>query len=643
MLTVDDYGRIRRARRDGMSLREIARTFHHSRRKIREVLSGLGEPAPYPQRKTQSAPRLKPFHETILKMLQEDESAPPKQRHMMTQVHRRLQAEHGFEGSYSSVRRFILKHRQRQRETFIPLDHEPGQRIEADFGVIHVDFPEGRRKVNVLILVWSYSNAPFAIALPTQRTEAILEGMTQAFEFFGCVPQEVWWDNPKTVAARILTGRDRKLNPRYAALASHYVFDPLFCMPAKGNEKPVVENRVKTLQRRWSTPVPKMKDLQELNRYLRDCCLADQQRVCHGKQETIGSRLEQEKQQAITLPKHRFDPCIRQEAKVGKYQFARFDNVNYSVPRYCAFQTVSIKGYVDRVEIVFNGTVVATHVRSYEKSVQILEPRHYLVALQHHPAALDHSNVYRNWRLPAVFDELRERLEKRHGLRSGVKQYVRVLQLLARHPIKRVQQSIKRVHQSIEQLRGSAGADAAQIIHRVERCATAEHATESLGATLSQEEVRPEVLSVEVPCPSLNHFDQFLPSSSVGEHDHEHDQKETSEENRSETVSVEKQPQTIATSDHERGVRETGPRGNQLESDVRAISVATERTGSGRSQLECLGQPHQTGSVPRGKGSGELRLFSDPIDQQAAGVGTCPLRMGSAVFQCLSAWPTGNG
>lgn len=49
--------------------------------------------------------------------------------------------------------------------------------LEAEFGEIAADFPDGRRKVNVLILVWSYSNAPFAIALPTQRSEAISEGM----------------------------------------------------------------------------------------------------------------------------------------------------------------------------------------------------------------------------------------------------------------------------------------------------------------------------------------------------------------------------------------------------------------------------------------------------------------------------------
>lgn len=34
MLTVEKYGQIRRAHRDGMSIREIAREFHHSRYKV---------------------------------------------------------------------------------------------------------------------------------------------------------------------------------------------------------------------------------------------------------------------------------------------------------------------------------------------------------------------------------------------------------------------------------------------------------------------------------------------------------------------------------------------------------------------------------------------------------------------------------
>jgi DNA-binding NarL/FixJ family response regulator len=45
MLTVDDYGAIRRARRDGKSIRQIAREFDHSRNTIRKILN-QAEPNP---------------------------------------------------------------------------------------------------------------------------------------------------------------------------------------------------------------------------------------------------------------------------------------------------------------------------------------------------------------------------------------------------------------------------------------------------------------------------------------------------------------------------------------------------------------------------------------------------------------------
>ena len=85
--------------------------------------------------------------------------------------------------------------------------------------------------------------------------------MVAAFEFFGDVPREVWWDNPRTVATLILKGRERQAHPRYAALASHYVFDPRFCMPARGNEKPDAESTVKAVQKRFATPVPRVANL----------------------------------------------------------------------------------------------------------------------------------------------------------------------------------------------------------------------------------------------------------------------------------------------------------------------------------------------------------------------------------------------
>jgi transposase len=504
MLTVDDYGQIRRAFRDGMSIHEIARTFHHSRRKIRHILKNA-LPKPYTRTRPPPAPILGPFHAVIDTILTEDEQAPPKQRHTAMQVFRRLCAEHNYQGGYDQVRRYIGRVRRDHRETFIPLAHDPGQRLEADFGHIHVDFPTGRRLVPVLIAAWSYSNYGFALALPTERTEAILTGLVEAFAFFGCVPHEVWWDNPTTVVAQIFTGRDRRPNASYAALASHYTFEPLFCMPARGNEKPYAETRVRVLQRQWATPVPRVANLAALNLQLRDRCLREADRTVEGRAETIGQRFARDRASALTVPAYPFDACIVQAAQVDKYQTVRFDNNRYSVPRSCAYQSVTVKGYVERIEVTAGSQVVARHERSYDRDQQILDPLHYLAALGRRPAALDHAPVLRNWALPECFLRLRQLLEQRHGGPAGARQFIRVLQLLAEHPLERVQQAVDK---SLAQ----EPVQAERIIALVGQLAQTRPAPDA-----SVEAVTPACHSTvtplchyQVPRPDLGRFDQLL-------------------------------------------------------------------------------------------------------------------------------------
>ena len=43
---------------------------------------------------------------------------------------------------------------------------------------------------------------------------------------------------------RIGTGKARQVNARFAAMASHYLFEPEFCNPASGWEKGQVEKNV---------------------------------------------------------------------------------------------------------------------------------------------------------------------------------------------------------------------------------------------------------------------------------------------------------------------------------------------------------------------------------------------------------------
>jgi hypothetical protein len=73
----------------------------------------------------------------------------------------------------------------------------------------------------------------------------------------------------------------------------------------------------------------------------------------------------------------------------------------------------------------------------------VLDPLHYLATLGRRPAALDHAPVLRDGRLPESFTRLRQALEGRHGPSAGARHYVRVLQLLAEHPLERVQGAVE--------------------------------------------------------------------------------------------------------------------------------------------------------------------------------------------------------
>ena len=451
MLTVYDFLGIRTSHANGESIRSIARRLKHSQRSIRKVIdSPTGEPVAYLRSEPSVAPKLGAFYAVIDQILADDESAPPKQRHTAARVFARLRGEHGYAGQYDQVRRYVKQKRGCHLETFVPLPHALAERVECDFGQIWVDFPASRRAVSVLILTWSVSHASFMIALPTQRTEAILHGMTAALSFFGCVPKEMWWDNPKTVAAAIFIGRDRRANPHYAAMASHYRFDPLFCMVRKGQEKCDVESSVRGLQKRFATPVPQALDYADLNQQLLGFCITDRQRTVSGRSQTIDVNFEAEKRVATVLPSRVFDACLKRELAVDKYQSVTFDHNRYSVPRQQAFLNVTLKAYVDEIHVVYKGAVVAKHKRSYGECESILDPLHYLATLDRKPAWLDHTDVFRNWHLPASFAELRKTFEAHHGLRTGDRHYIRVLQLLTAHSVERIARAIERCrHQSI--------------------------------------------------------------------------------------------------------------------------------------------------------------------------------------------------
>ncbi len=105
------YEQIRKAHeREGLGIRALARRFGVHRRDVRQALASAVPPArkPAPPR---PAPALDPWKPTIEQWLEQDKTAPRKQRHTARRVWQRLVEEYGADVGESTVRRYVAERR----------------------------------------------------------------------------------------------------------------------------------------------------------------------------------------------------------------------------------------------------------------------------------------------------------------------------------------------------------------------------------------------------------------------------------------------------------------------------------------------------------------------------------------------------
>lgn len=239
LLPVEEYARIRRAHGDRMSIRATARGFHHSRRKILEVLR-KSEPKGYACRKP--APKLDPVKPIIDRIMAEDEAAQRKQRHTMAQIFRRLVQEHEQEGRYDQVRRYLTERissgvASGRRSSRWSMPQAKGQSA-----ISGISGATCLRAVARCRCCWSPGRIRTVRSpsrCPASAPGPFCTASLKVSRSSARSPRELSWDNPTTVARAMPRGRKRKFNDGYLALAlaSHYDFEPLCCMPAGGNKK----------------------------------------------------------------------------------------------------------------------------------------------------------------------------------------------------------------------------------------------------------------------------------------------------------------------------------------------------------------------------------------------------------------------
>jgi transposase len=404
---------------EGQSIRSVAKEMGISRNTVAKYLKN-----PEPVR---VAPHKKPspVKEMVASRIDElleqwDYWTTPKQRITGTRVHRQL-LEEGYEVGITTVRECLREKRRQEAEVFIPLVHRPGEEAQVDFFEVSVEEGGQLKKVQKFVMRLMYSGRDFVRLYERADQLSFLDAHVRAFAYLGGVPSRVVYDN-LSVAVKRLVGSERQLTERFAALASHYLFEPCFARPREGHDKGGVEARGRGIRLRHLTPIPRGETLAEIS----DALLEGIEQAFSEEE-----KFREEVERMRPLPERSFEPRRVELVSVSRHATVRVEGATYSVPSRWAGLSATAHVGVEDVRLACNGqTVSYPKERRGEKRIRY---RHYLSELSRKPQAVRQVAPQLIVELGEPYGRLWEMLVERYGAKEASRVLSRILGALVDH------------------------------------------------------------------------------------------------------------------------------------------------------------------------------------------------------------------
>ena len=323
--------------------------------KVAESLGPAGQPP-----KTPSS--VAPYHEVVQHYVDQGLE--------MTAIFQRLKEQHGYTGSYSSVRRYVPQFKPVEVEAFVRMHCAAGEEMQVDFGNVGDLFDPQMGKVRpayAFVATLSHSRHQYAELVFDQKTATWIGLHQRAFESFGGVTRRVVLDNLKAGVIKALV-IDPVLGEAYRKLAQHYHFLVSPNKPRTPRHKGKVENGVHYLQRNFMAG-QQFVDLPSANQHLRIWVLetagARQHGTTHQAPLVVFRAVEQPALQP--LPEEPFTLWEIRTAKVHPDCHIVVDYSYYSVPYRLVGQTVEVHIHERVLHIYAGQELLRTHLRAQHK------------------------------------------------------------------------------------------------------------------------------------------------------------------------------------------------------------------------------------------------------------------------------------
>lgn len=281
-----------------------------------------------------------------------------------TTIHAALVRKHGFEGSYSSVRRFLRDLAGGPSSATTILDFAPGEAAQVDFGQGPRLVEHGRAILTwffVMTLCWSRHQ--YAELVRNQKLETWLSCHRRALESFGGSPGRMVVDNLRSAITRACR-HDPAVQRSYAELAEGYSFKVDACPPRRPELKGRVESGVKYVKRSF-LPLREFRNLADANRQLQAWVHSTAGQRLHGttRQRPLTRFAETERHLLRALPSVAPEPAVWAPAKLARTCHVQFEGCRYSAPHLFVGERLWLRATPSAVQIYRDHELVATHPR----------------------------------------------------------------------------------------------------------------------------------------------------------------------------------------------------------------------------------------------------------------------------------------
>ena len=415
---------------EGKSERQTAREMRIARDTVRRYLQ---TPVPEARKRKRSRPVLERVRPRLEQLIEEwSERTTAKQRITGRRLHRALREE-GYEVGLTLIFGYLREWRRERAEVYVPLVHRPGDEAQVDFFEVSVELSGERRKAWLFLMRLMYSGRDFVRLYERQDQLSFLDGHVRAFAHFGGAPRRAVYDNLKPAVRRVQFPH-RALSERFAALASHYRFEPCFARPGEGHDKGGVESRGRGVRLQVLTPIPRGDSL-------RDVSEQAQREVDRLAPERVRERFLAEAGLLRPLPEVPFEARRMQPVSVSRSALVRLEGAWYSVPERWAGRSATAWVGVEEVTLCL-GEERVSHPKERFGGRRV-RYRHYLRELSRKPQAVRQVAPELTAELGEPYGRLWALLERERGGHEAARSLARLLRAMAEHGEERVRGALE--------------------------------------------------------------------------------------------------------------------------------------------------------------------------------------------------------